>query len=90
VDFEEVLCGSKEIIPDKTFDVILANINRNILLDQLERYSEVTAMGGTLYLSGFYESDLPMLENKANSLGYTYVAKKVLENWCAVKFLKQN
>lgn len=88
--FNEVLCGSKEIIPNRKYDVILANINRNILLDQMDRYSEVLTAGGELYLSGFYDSDLEVLSQKASTLGLSYVTHKILENWCSVKFLKQN
>src|SRR6201996_5712310 len=47
----KALCGSKEVIPDEQFDVILANINRNILIDQIERYGEVLKVGGEIYFS---------------------------------------
>ena len=85
---EEVLCGSKEVIPDKEYDVILANINRNILLDQMDTYYSVMKPGAELYLSGFYLSDLEILNEKANIIGLSYVKHKVLENWCSVKYLK--
>ena len=61
------LCGSKEMIPDEQYDIILANINRNILLDQLETYSFVLNPGGELYLSGFYET--PDLANDNHRSG---------------------
>src|SRR3569833_2743271 len=68
------LCGSKEEIPDEQFDVILANINRNILLDQMQRYSEVLRPDGELYLSGFYESpDLDIIMDKARKYGIKYI-----------------
>lgn len=88
--FNETLCGSKEVIPSKKFDVILANINRNILLDQIDKYSEVLIAGGELYISGFYEADMEVLTEKARALKLTYIAHKTLENWCSIKFLKQN
>lgn len=87
--FDEVLCGSKEIIPDKQYDIILANINRNILLEQMETYAGVLAPGGQIYLSGFYESDLEILSLEMNKLKLSYVRHKTLDDWCAVKFLKQ-
>jgi len=83
--------GSKEAIEGLTFDTIFANINRNILLDQLETYSTCLANGGELYLSGFYDGeDLEILKQKADSVGFQYVENKVLDNWCAAKFTKAN
>ena len=53
------------------FDIVMANINRNILLQDMERFVGVMNDGGTLILSGFYEADIPMLEDKAKTLGLT-------------------
>src|SRR5437868_8328574 len=59
----KAICGSKEVIPDAQFGIILANINRNILLDQMQRYSGVLKSGGDVYFSGFYESpDLDIIK----------------------------
>lgn len=81
--------GSKEAIEGLKFDVILANINRNILLDQLEVYAQDLGSAGDLYLSGFYDGeDLSILTEKAKSLGFDYQDKKVLDTWCAAKFIK--
>lgn len=83
------MCGSKEVIPDVQYDTILANINRNILLDQLQRYAEVLKPGGELYLSGFYESpDLDMLAAEALKYGISYVSHKINAAWTAAKFIK--
>jgi len=83
------LCGSKEAIPDEDFDIILANINRNILLDQLPRYAEVLADNGELYLSGFYEAvDLDMLTDAAAKLGLKYIYHLKNKEWVAAKFIK--
>jgi len=83
------LCGSKEVIPDEQFDVILANINRNILLDQMQRYSEVLRPDGELYLSGFYESpDLDIIMDEARKYGIKYIIHKLNNNWVAAKFVK--
>jgi ribosomal protein L11 methyltransferase len=84
-----VLCGSKEVIPNKQYNAILANINRNILLDQIDRYHECLTGGGELYLSGFFQEDLTILSETASTLNLSYVKHKILDNWCAVKFLKQ-
>lgn len=83
------LCGSKEIIPNESYDIILANINRNILLDQLQRYSEVLKPGGELYLSGFYVSpDLEMLIGEAMKYGIKYASHKTDKDWTAARFIK--
>jgi ribosomal protein L11 methyltransferase len=83
------LCGSKEIIPDEQYDVILANINRNILLDQMERYSQALKPDGELYLSGFYESpDLDIIIDCGRQYGIKYIIHKTNNNWVAAKFVK--
>ncbi|MEH6306483.1 50S ribosomal protein L11 methyltransferase [Olivibacter sp. CPCC 100613] len=83
----EVLCGSKEVIPHEPYDLILANINRNILLDQLEVYSAVLKPHGQLFLSGFYDGDdLNQLAEAANKLNIIFSEKKVKDNWVAAKF----
>src|SRR5690606_40081767 len=52
-------------------DIILANINRNILLEEMPLYAARLKPGGKLLLSGFYEKDIPVLIEKASSLGLT-------------------
>jgi len=83
----KALKGSKEVIPDLKFDIILANINRNILMDQLETYARVSMPETLLFLSGFYEEpDLSILKEKCNNLGFNYLEHKELNNWVAAKF----
>ncbi len=80
--------GSKEAIPDQKYDIILANINRNILLDQIARYYEMMRPGSVLYLSGFYENpDLNIIQQKAEECGFTYGGHKKLDDWVAARFL---
>lgn len=82
--------GSKEVILGLKFDTILANINRNILLDQLSTYADCLDSGGELYISGFYEvEDLPILSQSCKDLSLTFVNHKVLDKWCAAKFVKE-
>ncbi|WP_295674600.1 50S ribosomal protein L11 methyltransferase [uncultured Mucilaginibacter sp.] len=82
------LCGSKEVIPDEQFDIILANINRNILLDQMERYGEVLKPGGEIYFSGFYETpDLDIIIAEAAKHGLKYISHKTNKDWVAAKFV---
>jgi len=83
------LCGSKEAIPDEQYDTILANINRNILLDQMERYAQVLKPGGEIYFSGFYESpDLEIITDEARKRGLKYITHKKTNDWVAAKFVK--
>jgi len=90
VDNIEAICGSFEVLKERVFDTILANINRNILLEQLPQYALSINKNGELYLSGFYEQeDLAMLRDSAESLGFEFISKKVLNNWCAAKFVKR-
>ncbi|RZL50327.1 MAG: 50S ribosomal protein L11 methyltransferase, partial [Pedobacter sp.] len=64
------LCGSKEVIPDDSYDIILANINRNILLDQIGRYAEVLKPQGKIFFSGFYlDPDLSMITAECAKYG---------------------
>ena len=70
---------------DGTFDVIIANINRNILLADMDKYAAVLNPGGTLLLSGFYEADEPALVAKANTLGMSLKSKKNREQWAALQ-----
>lgn len=84
-----VICGDKQSIPNQTYATVIANINRNILLDQLPSYAQAIEKGGTLFMSGFYEGeDLEMLKTKANSLGLEYVNCKIRDRWTAAKFIR--
>ncbi|GAA4918588.1 50S ribosomal protein L11 methyltransferase [Mucilaginibacter defluvii] len=83
------LCGSKEAIPDAFYDVVLANINRNILLDQMERYAEVLKPGGVIFFSGFYETpDLDIIKEAAASRGLIYDRHLERKDWVAARFVK--
>lgn len=64
------------------FDLVMANINRNILLADLPRFREVLNVGGTIILSGFYTEDAPMILEKAWELGLSEFSRKENNNWC--------
>ncbi|RKD16174.1 ribosomal protein L11 methyltransferase [Pelobium manganitolerans] len=90
IDKLTAYCGSKEAIPNQKYDVILANINRNILLDQMESYSGVLKTKGEIYFSGFYEEpDLGIIKAAAENLGMQYVNHKKKDAWVAAKFIKK-
>jgi len=88
----ETKLGSKDAIQERSFDIILANINRNILLDQMPDYGKSLNPGGELYVSGFYDDgeDLELLQQSAAVHGMRFIEKKVLDTWCAAKFKKGN
>lgn len=67
-------------------DVFLANINRNIILADIEQYAAHLKRGGSMYLSGFYENDIPLVRARAEELGLSLVDTKMRDNWVAVHF----
>ena len=80
--------GDSSLLHDKKYDTIIANINRNILLQDMEIYAKSLEANGTLFLSGFYDQDIPFIEEKCNALHLTLEGKKARNNWAALKFLK--
>ena len=68
------------------FDVIIANINRNILLADMQYYVARMNEGAEIYFSGFYESDLPMIQAEAERLGLRYLSHRVEKDWTAAQF----
>ncbi|MGM0636573.1 MAG: 50S ribosomal protein L11 methyltransferase [Bacteroidota bacterium] len=83
----EVILGGAEKISGK-FDVILANINRNILLEDIPTYSNNLEKGGTILFSGFYEKDLAHIKKKAAKNKLKFVNHTTKDNWVAAKFVK--
>ena len=69
------------------FDVIIANINRNILLANMAQYAACMHTGSTLFMSGFYVQDIPAIQEKAESLGMEFIHHREKNNWAAVKFI---
>lgn len=82
--------GGKEVIPALSYDCILANINRNILLDQIADYASVLKSGGSIYFSGFYEvPDLDMIKEECLKFGIHYNDHKKTNEWVAARFHKE-
>lgn len=71
---------------EHAYDVVLANINRNILLNDMCHYVSRLNVGGMLIMSGFYTEDLPMIREEAERLGLAYSNCKTENNWVAVSF----
>ena len=80
------LCGDSSVLSGygAEFDLVMANINRNILLADMPRFVSVMAPHSTLILSGFYETDCALLESKAQQLGLRLTATKTDSDWACM------
>lgn len=84
-----VKLGDAKDIKGDSYEVIIANINRNILLADLPAYCETLTPNGIIFLSGFYViDDLEKIREKCESLGLQYVSHKEKNRWCSAKFIK--
>lgn len=80
--------GDASSLNNRQFDVILANINRNILLRDMKEYVKCLVDGGKIFFSGFYEEDLVLIRREAECLGLTYSNHVTKNNWTAAVFNK--
>ncbi len=86
----DLICGDASALdqlPDA--DIFLANINRNIILADIDRYAQRIKSNGLLVVSGFYESDLDMIIKAADIEGFDFVDKAVRENWTRAVFRRR-
>jgi len=86
-DLITVLEGDASLLDGKQFDVIIANINRNILLNDLSTYVACLNENASLFLSGFYDSDCALIEASCQNLGLKLEKKRTRNNWVALKFV---
>lgn len=82
-----VLEGDASLLKDQKYDIIIANINRNILLNDMASYVKCLNPNGALFLSGFYNNDIPAIEEECNKQGLTFVESLERNNWVALKFV---
>ncbi len=82
------LCGDATVLDgfSTEFNLVMANINRNILLNDMERFRSVMTSGASLILSGFYKEDCALLESKAQSLGLSLQATRTDGDWACLLF----
>ena len=85
----KVFQGDASLLTNQKFDIIIANINRNILMDDIKHYSKVLKQNGTLLLSGLYDEDLAMIKEEAAEHDIEYVNHLVMHNWVAAEFYKK-
>ncbi|GHT79029.1 ribosomal protein L11 methyltransferase [Bacteroidia bacterium] len=81
-----VQLGDASLLGKDTYDFIFANINRNILLNDLPVYASCMHAGSSLFVSGFYQEDKNILIETAKKYGLSFVSYKEKENWTAIHF----
>ncbi len=86
----QIIEGGVEAIPEKAFDIIYANIQRNILLKDMPGYINALKTGGELIMSGFYISDLESIKSRAEELGMQFLRSDQNNTWVAAQFIRVN
>ena len=79
--------GDASLLTGKKYDIIIANINRNILLKDMQTYASCLNKNGVLFLSGFYNNDIPIIEAECNKQMLKLDEKLERNNWVSLKFL---
>ena len=87
-----VYCGDASLLDSKTadYDLVLANINRNILLNDMPRFCQIMKQDAKLILSGFYTEDIPLLEARGKELGLTLTGTKNRDKWASIIMQRVN
>ncbi|WP_445454152.1 50S ribosomal protein L11 methyltransferase [Flavobacterium sp. 25HG05S-40] len=79
--------GDAALLKGKKYDLIIANINRNILLNDMQQYVACLNKNGILLLSGFYTEDIPFIDASCTEKGLTFVKKLERNNWTSLKYV---
>lgn len=87
-----VYCGDASLLDSKTadYDLVLANINRNILLNDMPHFCQIMKQDAKLILSGFYTEDIPLLEARGKELGLTLTGTKKRDKWASIIMQRVN
>lgn len=80
--------GGAELLASRLFNIILANINLNVLLNDMNSYSQCLEKGGVILFSGVFGTDLPQLQKRAEECGLVFVSKEEKNNWMVARFTK--
>ena len=83
----KVLEGDVNLLTDQHYDIILANINRNILLSDISVYVGHLKKGGVLLLSGFYKEDIALISKECLAHGLSFQENVEKNNWVAAKYV---
>ena len=81
--------GDATLLTDQQYDTIIANINRNILLQDIKVYAKRLNANGSLFLSGFYQEDIPLIEKECYSNNLVLKTTLNKNNWVALHFIKK-
>ena len=84
----EILQGDASLLGPKKFNTVLANINRNVLLEDIPTYASVLSQNGQLFVSGFYTEDLDMIREVAQKAGLIFNGNLTKNNWVSARFTK--
>jgi len=79
--------GDASLLAGKKYDLIIANINRNILLNDMQQYVDCLNPKGIILFSGFYNEDIPFIDESCTSKGLTFVKKLERNNWVSLKYV---
>ena len=86
----DVFEGDASILTQEPkYDLVIANINRNILLEDMHAYVKTMNANSTILFSGFYTEDIPFIQAEAEKLGLEYVSQLERNNWVSLKFIKK-
>lgn len=85
----ETIKGDASSLKGLHFDIILANINRNVLLEDMPAYANVLPAGGLILFSGFYESDMEAIQNSAAANGFQFLNSDAMNQWAVMRFSKK-
>lgn len=83
----QVFEGDSNLLTTQKYDVVIANINRNILLADIPKYAKCLNASGILFLSGFYKEDIPLIDSKCNEVALKFEKNLEKNNWVAVKYV---
>jgi ribosomal protein L11 methyltransferase len=86
----EAIKGNASSLNGMHFDIILANINRNVLLEDMPAYAKVLPAGGLILFSGFYESDLEAIQNSAADNVFQFINSDAMNQWAVMRFSKMS
>lgn len=82
-----VIEGDASVLKNKSYDIIIANINRNILLQDMAVYASCLNKNGQLFLSGFYDDDIPLIQAECEKYMLNFAEKLERNNWVSLKFI---
>lgn len=85
----ETYCGDASLLQMGKYDVLLANINRNILIEDIPTYARSLKKDGLFFASGFYTEDLPMISGVTANSGLEFLKSDSMDNWCCAQFRKK-